>query len=91
MNKNNMEKLKHKIKQCKNTDLNQIELEDVNDIEEIKINRNKPSKERILDFIKKTKNPYIFRVNDKLVKFTFSKNEQTADDCLTNILKNIYK
>lgn len=59
--------------------------------EEIKINRNKPSKERILDFIKKTKNPYIFRVNDKLVKFTFSKNEQTADDCLTNILKNIYK
>lgn len=40
----------------------------------------------------KTKNPYIFKVNGKLVRIRFSENSKlTAEDCLTNVLKNLYK
>lgn len=48
--------------------------------------------ERILDFLTKVKNPYIFKVNGKLVRMRFSENtDLTADDCLTRVLKNLYR
>ena len=46
---------------------------------------------RIIDFISKTKNPYIFKVNGKLVKIEFSKNDKIAEESLTNVIKSIYK
>ena len=40
----------------------------------------------------KTKNPYIFKVNGKLVRIRFSENtELTVEDCLTIVLKNLYR
>ena len=45
----------------------------------------------IIDFISKTKNPYIFKVNGKLVKIEFSKNDKSAEESLTNVIKSIYK
>ena len=39
----------------------------------------------------KTKNPYIFKVNGKLVRIRFSDTDKTAEDCLTNVLKNLYR
>ncbi len=39
----------------------------------------------------KTKNPYIFKVNGKLVRTRFSDTDKTVEDCLTNVLKNLYK
>jgi len=40
----------------------------------------------------KVKNLYIFKVNGKLVRIRFLENMNlTAEDCLTNVLKNLYK
>ena len=39
----------------------------------------------------KTKNPYIFKVNGKLVRIRFSDTDKTADDCLTKVLENLYR
>ena len=39
-----------------------ITLDDVDEISSIKVDRRKLSNERILDFIMKVKNPYIFKV-----------------------------
>ncbi len=56
-------------------------LEDVDEISFIKIDRRKPSEERILDFLTKVKNPYIFKVNCKLVRIRFSENtDLTAEN-----------
>lgn len=50
------------------------------------------SDERILDFLTKVKNPYIFKVNGKLVRMRFAENTNlTADDCLTRVLENLYR
>ena len=91
MNKYNIEKLAKKLERCRNVNLDDVKLEDVDKISSIKIDRRKPSEERILDFIINTKNPYIFKVNGKLVRIRFSDTDKTAEDCLTNVLKNLYR
>ncbi|MCI9233560.1 MAG: hypothetical protein HFH08_03050 [Bacilli bacterium] len=37
------------------------------------------------------KNPYIFKINRKLVRIIFSVTNKTATDCLIGILENLYK
>ena len=81
MIKYDIEELAKKLERCRNINL-----------DDIKIDRRKPSNERILDFLIKVKNPYIFKVNVKLVIIRFSENtDKTADDCLTIALKNLYR
>lgn len=55
------------------------------------IDRRKPSNERILEFLIKVKNPYIFKVNRKLVRIRFLDTDKTSEECLTNVLKNLYR
>lgn len=95
MNKYNIEELREKLERCRNMNLDDVKLDDVklddvDEISSIKIDRRKSSNERILDFIMKTKNPYIFKVNGRLVRIRFSDTDKTAEDCLTNVLKNLY-
>ena len=91
MNKYNIEELAEKLERCRNVNLDDVKLEDVDELTSIKIDRRKPSNERILDFLIKVKNPYIFKVNGKLVRMRFSDTDKTAEDCLTNVLKNLYR
>ncbi len=91
MNKYNIEEIKEKLERCRNVNLDDVKLEDVDEITFIKIDRRKPSNERILEFLMKVKNPYIFKVKGKLVRMRFSDTDKTAEDCLTNVLKNLYR
>ena len=87
----NYKELKEKLDRCKKIKLEDIDPNDVDEITDIKIDKRKSSNERILDFLNKTKNPYIFKVNGTLVKIGFSETSRTADDCLTSVLKNLYR
>ena len=91
IDKYNLQELEEKLTRCKNMKIEDISLDDVDDIKDIKIDRRKSSNERILDFLTKVKNPYIFKVNGRLVRMRFSENGTTADECLTNMLENLYK
>ena len=85
-------KLKEKFMECKKTDVKTIQDKDVDEISTIKIDKRKSSNERILDFLCKAKNPYIFKCDGVIVKISFSDNSNmTADDCLTNVLKRLYR
>ena len=90
MNKN-IKKIMDKLKKYENIPLSEINIDDVDEITSLKISKRKSSNERILDFLNTVKNPYVFKVNGKLVKISFSDTEKTADDCLTNVLKNLYR
>ena len=89
--KYNLESLTKKLKDNKNLSLSEVQKDKIDNITDIKIDRRKNSRERILDFISKTKNPYFFKVNGKIVQISFSDTRKTADDCLTNVLKDLYK
>ena len=91
MNKYDIKSLERKLEKCKSMSLDDVSLNDVDEITDIKIDKRKSSNERILDFLNKVKNPYIFKVKGKLVRIRFSGTEKTADDCLTNVLKNLYR
>lgn len=71
--------------------LEDINPDDVDELSSIKIDRSKSSNERILDFLTQVKNPYVFKVNGRLVRMNFSKNCPTADECLTKVLENLYR
>ena len=90
-NKYNVQELEEKLKRCKNMKLENISLDDVDDIKDIKIDRRKSSNERILDFLVKVKNPYVFKINGRLVRMRFTENGPSADECLTNMLQNLYR
>lgn len=87
----NISLLEEKLERCRNMSLDDVTVDDVDEISDIKIDKRKSSNERILDFLNKVKNPYIFKVNGKLVRIRFSNTEKTADDCLTDVLKNLYR
>lgn len=89
--KYNIQELEEKLNRCKNMKLEDIALDDVDDIKDIKIDRRKTSNERILDFLVKVKNPYVFKINGRLVKMSFSENGPTADECLSRMLENLYR
>lgn len=91
MKKYNIKELEEKLKICKDIDLSEVNIDEVDDLNEIRISRKKSKEERIIDFINKTKNPYIFKVNGRLVKLEFTDNGKSAEDCLINVLKNLYK
>lgn len=87
-NKYSLKELQEKLEKCRNMRLEDVTLDDVDELGTIKIDRRKSSNERILDFLTKVKNPYIFKINGRLVRMRFSENGPTADECLTNMLEN---
>ncbi len=91
MNKKDIEALSEKLKRCREIPLDEVNPDEVDEITDIKIDKRKSSNERILDFLNKVKNPYIFKVKGKLVRIRFSDTDKTADDCLTNVLQNLYR
>ncbi len=91
MDKYNIEEIREKLERCRNISLSEINPDEVDDLKDIKISRKKSKEERILDFIITTKNPYVFKVNGKLVKIEFSNNKRKAEECITNVLKDLYK
>ena len=91
MEKYNVKELEEKIKKCKKIEVNEVNINDEDDLSEVKISRKKFKKEKILDFISKTKNPYIFKVNGKLVKLEFTDNGTNAEDVIMNVIKSLYK
>ena len=71
-NKYNIKELEEKLERCKNVKIEDINPDDIDEISSIKIDRRKPSNKRILDFLTQVKNPYVFKVNGRLVRFSFS-------------------
>ena len=55
MKKYNITELKEKLKRCGDISIKEVDPNDVDNLDDIKIDRRKKPNERILDFISKTK------------------------------------
>lgn len=42
---------------------------------------------KILEYIKKTENPYTLKVEDMIVEIAYSENNKNFNECMINILK----
>ena len=83
--------LENKLLQCKNKSFENISIDEIDDISNIKIDRKKKGNERILDFINKISNPYMFKVDGKIVKIEFANNGIDAEESIANIISNLYR
>lgn len=82
----------NKISKYKNIDINELDLDDLVELKSIKISRRKSRVDRTLDFLNEIENPYCFKVDGFIIKIEFNdKSSDTAEDCLFNILKDVYK
>lgn len=86
-----LKELKRRVKYYKDIPIDEINSADVIDIKDIKIDRRKSSDERLLDFLNVVENPYVFKIKGRVVKVNFSDSDKTAEDCLTSVLKSLYK
>ena len=70
---------------------NNIDLEKIRDISEVKIDQSKSSIERILDFLSQGFNPYLYKIGDSLVEISYSPVGASADTCIMDVFKDIYR
>ena len=78
--------IKSKLELGKNVDINLTKLDELDDIEKLQINRNVTKENRVLNFIKNTKNPYMMNINGIKVKFEFTKDGASINECLENMM-----
>ena len=87
----NDDELRLKLIEKQKLTFNDVNLDDLEEITQIKISRKPTSNEKIIDFIKSSSNPYMFKCNGKKIKIEFLNTEQKAEESLTKALKEIYK
>ena len=81
-------KLKTKLQLGKNSNLDYIQEKDIDNIEEINVDINMPKKDRMIGFLKKVKNPYVFMVDGLKVKFEYSDKGLNINQCIENLIMN---
>ena len=74
------------LKEMKNKNFEDLNSNELVDIKNIEIDTSKPKIEKLIDFIEKIKNPYLFKVGDIIVKIKFSNNNQSFQERMENII-----
>jgi hypothetical protein len=54
------------------------------DIQDVDVNQNLPVEERIIEFIKQIKNPYLFKYGNTVIRVNFSKTNISFEDRVKN-------
>ena len=65
-----------------------IQKKDVDNIKDVKIDRELPKTQRIIEFLENVKNPYVFTINGMKVKMEFSEKGNDINQCLENLIKS---
>ena len=68
------------LQAMKNSIYEPIDKDDLVDIRDVKINQALPVTDRILQFIALTKNPYLYKYGDKVVRISFAETEVTFEE-----------
>ena len=83
-------KLEQKLKKQKNIKAAEIDINQIDNVKRLKIDKDKSSMRRRLDFIISTPNPYAIKVNDTIVKMEFSNSNIRAGDCVNKLFYHLY-
>ena len=81
-------KLKTKLQLGKQSKMNLIEKKDIDKIEDINVDIDLPKTQRIINFLREVKNPYVFIVDGLKVKLEFSEKGKDINQCFENLIIN---
>ena len=78
------------LRRLEEQDIRELKREDLDNAGDIVIDRSVPANQRMLEFLKKTKNPYAENVGDYILMVTYSKNtEDTLEDKMVQLAKRM--
>ena len=77
----------YNLDELKNIDISVVDANELVDVTTVEINSGLTPKARMLDFIKKVKNPYCFKIGEYVVKSTFDDSSNLSiNDCVKTLL-----
>lgn len=71
------------------TDFDDVSLDELKDIRDIRIDRNQPKEKRVKQYLRQVGNPYLVRVGDVKVKIRFANDGTTFEDAFEEMLMNM--
>ena len=74
------------LNDLKHIDIEQYEPDQLVDLRSVSIDKSLPVPERMSTFVKQIKNPYLFKVDDIMVKVEFSSGKSLEDSLLSFLL-----
>ena len=69
-------------------DLDNIDRDSLVDIRSVEIDTSLPKEERMRDFLRQVKNPYLYRHGKYVVKLTFSETDVTLEDLMADYIRS---
>lgn len=67
------------LKMLRNAEISACNAEELIDLRNVTVNKKMPSDERTSDFIEQVRNPYLFRVDDTVVKVEFGDGKDFSE------------
>lgn len=77
------------LRQMGGSETAKADIDSLVDIRDVRIDARLPKEERIADFIRQIKNPYLFRCGDLVIHSCFSETEVSLTDRLKQYLSNL--
>ena len=77
------------IQEMKQIDIRTVDKSLLVDRNTLKIDKNLPRKERLIQYVKQSKNPYCYLDGDVIVKVSFSDNNVSIEDCLQAYIRSM--
>ena len=73
------------FEEMKKVDIRTVELNILEDLDKIEVDKSLTKEERLLDFITKIKNPFCFICNGMVVKTSYSNTKDSLEDKLVQL------
>jgi len=67
-------------------EVNNVDLNELVDIRSIKVDKNLPYEERLLEYLRQIKNPYHCKCGKYSITFTYRKNGLSLNDCIRRMI-----
>ena len=75
----------YEFEEMKKVDIRTVELNILEDLDKIDVDKSLTKEERLLDFITKIKNPFCFICNGMVVKTSYSNTKDSLEDKLVQL------
>lgn len=78
------------LQRLANQDIRELRREDLDNAGEVTVDRSKPARQRMMEFLEKTRNPYAVNVGDYILKISYSNDSpDTLEDVMVRIAKSM--
>lgn len=75
-----------KVEEMRNVDVTKVDIQDLVDIKEVRVNRSLSKKNQMIDYVRQIKNPYCYIYGDYVVKISFEDTAVTLTERLKELM-----